>query len=211
MKPLWPTRSVKPRTRRRLPGDRAYERRPDDRGQTPGHGDDRNDQLRRVTERRVQEAADPGTGMAGQVVRRLADEPGKRNQRRAGKHEQCQLADGAEPIQNHDERRQQQRQERTASDVPTGPAHALTLLGDARSPAFSRSRPDRQLAREASDAVGGGMICSASDCPCHADGHEFTDALSRPSGQGSGAPHPACTPRPNQFHPSRAARGSSLR
>ena len=84
--------------------------------------------------------------MAGQVVRRLADEPGKRDQRRAGKHEQCQLAGGAEPIQNHDERRQQQRQERTASDVPTGPAHTLTLLGDARSPAFSRSRRDPQLA-----------------------------------------------------------------
>jgi hypothetical protein len=67
-------------------------------------------------------------------------------------YEQCQLADGAEPIQNHDERcqQQQQRQERTASDVPTGPAHTLTLLGDARSPAFSRSRRDRQLAHHKS-------------------------------------------------------------
>src|SRR5207248_6007894 len=45
-------------------GDRAYERRPDDRGQAPGDRDDRNNQLWRVTERRVQEAADPGTGVA---------------------------------------------------------------------------------------------------------------------------------------------------
>jgi hypothetical protein len=40
-------------------GDGADKRCPDDRGQSPGDGDDRNDQLWRITERRVQEAADP--------------------------------------------------------------------------------------------------------------------------------------------------------
>src|SRR5207249_12158845 len=101
------------------------------RGQAIGGGDGRDDQLRRVTERRVQEAADPGTGVVGQVVRRLADQPGKRDQRHAGKQEQGQVAAGAEPIQNHDEGCQQQRQERASSDVPTGPRHTVTLLGDA--------------------------------------------------------------------------------
>src|SRR4029077_1962739 len=62
-------------------GDRAYERRPDDRGQTIGGGDGRNDQLRRVTERRVQEAADPGTGVAGQIVRSPAAPPRERGPR----------------------------------------------------------------------------------------------------------------------------------
>src|ERR1019366_2681852 len=110
-------------------GDRAYERRPDDRGQAPGHGDDRNDQLRRVTERRVQEAADPGTGMAGKVVRRLADQPRQRDQAHASKHEQFQLADSVEPGQNNDERRHQQHQhqQRTVSDVSTGPAHTVKI------------------------------------------------------------------------------------
>src|SRR3984957_20925817 len=69
---------------------------------------------------------------------------------RTGKYKKFTPAGGGEPIQNHDERRQQQRQERTASDVPTGPAHTLTLLGDARSPAFSRSRRDPQLAHRKS-------------------------------------------------------------
>src|SRR4029077_11847522 len=90
-------------------GDRAYERRPDDRGQAIGGGDGRDDQLRRVTERRVQEAADPGTGVAGQVVRRLADQPGKRDQRYAGQHEQWQVADGAQPNPKYDEGGQEQR------------------------------------------------------------------------------------------------------
>ena len=88
-------------------------------------------------------------GVAGQVVRRLADQPGKRDQRSAGKHKQRQLVDGAEPIQNHHQRRQQQRrQERTASDVPTGPAHPVTLVGGARRSA-DRGR-DRELVHHTS-------------------------------------------------------------
>jgi hypothetical protein len=125
-------------------GDRAYERRPDDHSQPIGGGDDGNDQFRRVTERRVQEAADPGTGVAGQVVRRLADQPGKGDQRHAGKHEQRQLADGVEPLQNHDKQRQQQRQDNSASDVPAGPGHTVTLLGDAR---HSRRSADPAMTR----------------------------------------------------------------
>jgi hypothetical protein len=37
-----------------------------------------------------------------------------------------------EPVQNHDKQRQQQRQQNTASDVHTGPAHIVTLLAGAR-------------------------------------------------------------------------------
>ena len=60
----------------------------------------------------------PGPVWRARLSVALADQPGQRDQRRASKHEQCQLAEGVELIQNHDEGRQQQRQERAASDVP---------------------------------------------------------------------------------------------
>jgi hypothetical protein len=80
----------------------------DDLGQAVGERDDRDDELRRVPERRVQEAADPRTGIAGNVVRRLTDQPRERDERRAREDEQRQLAGSIEPVQNDDERSQQQ-------------------------------------------------------------------------------------------------------
>ena len=55
------------------------------------HGEERDDQLRRVAEARVQEAADAGAGVLGRVLRCLADQPGERDERSAREHEQQRL------------------------------------------------------------------------------------------------------------------------
>jgi hypothetical protein len=89
--------------------DRSNERGPDDRGQTLGDGDDRNDQLRRVAERRVQEAADNGADVNREVVRHLADQPRERDERHGRQYEHRHVAGSVEPVQGDDERRQQQQ------------------------------------------------------------------------------------------------------
>jgi len=99
-----------PEDEQKVADDRPDKRSPHDLGQAVGDGDDRNDQLRRVTERRVQETTDARTGVARQVVRRLPDQPREREQRYARKHEQRQLADRIEPIQNDHQRPEQQQQ-----------------------------------------------------------------------------------------------------
>ena len=50
----------------------------------------------------------PGTGVTGKVVRRLADQPRERDERRGRQHEQRQRAGGIEPVQHDHERTQQQ-------------------------------------------------------------------------------------------------------
>jgi hypothetical protein len=96
--------------KQKVAGNRAHKRCSDDLGQAAGDGDDRNDQLRRVAEGRVQEAADPRAGVKREVVRGLTDQPREREKRCAGEHEQRQLAGSIEPIQNDDERPEKQQQ-----------------------------------------------------------------------------------------------------
>ncbi len=96
--------------------NRAHQRCPHDLGQAVGDRDDRNDQLRCVAERRVQKAADDRAGVQREVVRRLADQPRQRNERCGGEHEQRLLAGITEPIQEDDDRpEEQQRREKPAS------------------------------------------------------------------------------------------------
>ena len=93
-----------------ISGDRPHERCPHDVGQAVGDGDDGDDQLRRVAERRVQEAADARPRVKREVVRRFTDQPGEREQRQGGKQEELDLAGGIYAIENDDQRPQQQRQ-----------------------------------------------------------------------------------------------------
>ena len=96
-------------------GDRADKRCPHYVGQAVGHGDDRDDELWRVPERRVQEAADPRTGVTGEVVGRLTDRPREGNEGCGGEYEQRQIAGCIEPIENDHERPEQQQREKPAS------------------------------------------------------------------------------------------------
>ena len=52
-------------------------------GQAVGDREQRDDQLGRVAEARVQEAADAGAGVLGGVLGRLADQPRERDQARS--------------------------------------------------------------------------------------------------------------------------------
>src|SRR6185503_12467966 len=74
-----------------ISGDRPHERCPHDVGQAVGDGDDGDDQLWRVAERRVQETADAWAGVEREVVRRFTDQPGEREQRQAGEQEEPDL------------------------------------------------------------------------------------------------------------------------
>src|SRR6185437_14256351 len=130
MEPLWPTRSVKPRTRRRL---LAIE--PTSEALTIAVRPPDTAMIAMISSGALPNVAFRKPPIPGPVWRARLSVASPMSQERGI---------SAEPIQNHDEWcQQQQRQERTASDVPTGPAHTLTLLGDARSPAFSRCRRDR--------------------------------------------------------------------
>ena len=111
MLPGGPKISVKPRTSKRLPAIEPTSDALTICGQAFRHGEDRDDQLWRITERRVQETADTRTGVEREVVRCLADQPRQRDQRRRGEHEHRQVAGSVEPIQDNRERRQQQRYE----------------------------------------------------------------------------------------------------
>ena len=70
-----------------VPDDASRERAANDLGQPFVHGDQRDDELGRVSERRVQEAADPRARVLGRVLRRLADEPRERDERDGREHE----------------------------------------------------------------------------------------------------------------------------
>jgi hypothetical protein len=72
-------------------------------------GDERDDQLRSVAEGRVQEPTDAGAGAAGEMVGRLADQPGERDEGGAGKDEEGHVSDAAEMIEDDDDRPEEQQ------------------------------------------------------------------------------------------------------
>ena len=71
--------------------DASRERAANDVRQSAADREERDDQLRRVAEARVQEAADAGPRVLGRVLGRFADQPRERDQRRRREHEQDRL------------------------------------------------------------------------------------------------------------------------
>ena len=84
------------------------ERAPDDLGQALGDREEGDDQLGRVAEARVEEAADPGPGVMGCVLGRLADEPRERDEGRGGEDEDEDLA-AARTMDGERDRRDDER------------------------------------------------------------------------------------------------------
>ena len=99
-----------------VPDDATRERAADDLGQALVHGDERDDQLGRVPERGVEEAADPRPGVLGGVLGRLADQPGERDQRERREHELRRLGEVGEVVERDRDRRERQRRE---EDLPS--------------------------------------------------------------------------------------------
>ena len=96
-------------------------------------GDERDDQLGRVAERRVEEAADPGPGVLGRVLGRLADQPRERDERRRGEDELDRLVEVGEVVERdreRPERRPAKRMRRTTSRTLPGPLATPSPAGD---------------------------------------------------------------------------------
>jgi hypothetical protein len=128
--------------------DAARERSPHHVRQRGVDGEEGDDQLRRVAEARVEEAADPGPRVLAGVLGRLADQPGERHQRGSRSDEQRRVADVEDvPEENHEGGQDERRPEEL-------PAHAATL---APVVARSASRPvvsDGARARARAPEVG---------------------------------------------------------
>ena len=84
--------------------DGAGQRSADDLGQALVDRDQGDDQLGRVAERGVEEAADSGAGVLGGVLRGLADQPGERDQRGGGENEERGVTEIGEVVERDDDR-----------------------------------------------------------------------------------------------------------
>ena len=102
--PALPEEQREPEHKQEVADDRADERGPDNVRQPIGDRDQRDDQLGRVAERGVEEAADAGARVLRRVVGRLADQPRERDQRGCREREDGQLSGGSEPVQRDDKR-----------------------------------------------------------------------------------------------------------
>jgi len=80
------------------------------------HGDQRDDQLRCVPERRVEEPADARPGVLCGVLGRLADQPREGDERDRGEHELGGLVEVGEVVQRDRERADEQAAEEDAAD-----------------------------------------------------------------------------------------------
>ena len=69
-----------------------------DNGQVRADGDERDDELRRVPEARVEEAADARPRVLRRVFRRLADQPGERDEGDRGEYEERDVAGAGELV-----------------------------------------------------------------------------------------------------------------
>ena len=96
--------------------DATRERPADDLGQPLVHGDQRDDQLGRVPERRVEEAADAGPGVLRCVLGRLADQPRERDEGDRGEHELGRLREVGNVVEDDDEGREPERREEGSPD-----------------------------------------------------------------------------------------------
>ena len=95
---------------------RAGERAAHDLGQALVNGDERDDQLRRVPEGRVQEAADARPRVLGCVLGRLSDQPRERNQRQRGEHEFERRIEVRDVVQQDDDRSERKQCVEDATD-----------------------------------------------------------------------------------------------
>jgi hypothetical protein len=92
-------------------------------------GDERDDQLWRVPEGCVQEAADSRPGVLGGVLSRFADQPRERHEGGGGEHEVERLRRVNRVVDEDDERRERDRREEDAADhepaILTAPGQSL--------------------------------------------------------------------------------------
>ena len=89
--------------------DAARQRAADDVRQSLVDGEQRDDQLGGVAERRVEEAANAGAGVLARVLGRLADQPGERNERARGDDEQHDVSRSDDPLEEEDDGRERER------------------------------------------------------------------------------------------------------
>ena len=114
--PRPPKSSENPSTSRRLPITEPRERAADDLGQALVHGQQRDDQLGRVAEGGVEEAADARARVLGGVLRRLADQPRQRDERECGEDELDRLVEVERVVDQDDDRRERDRGEEHAAN-----------------------------------------------------------------------------------------------
>ena len=83
------------------------------------HGEERDDQLGRVAEGGVEEAADAGTGVVSRVLRRLPDQPGQRDEGRRGEDEELDVAE-TRVVEDDDEWPESEEREQDFADHGRG-------------------------------------------------------------------------------------------
>ena len=89
--------------------DRAGDRAANDVRQAAADREERDDQLGRVAEARVQEAADAGARVLGDVLGRLTDQERERHERRRGEHEAGRAADAEREMGDERDRGERER------------------------------------------------------------------------------------------------------
>jgi len=85
------------------------------------HREQRDDQFGRVAEGGVEEAADTGAGVLGDVLGCLPDQPGERHQRDGGENEEERLRGSRRGVERDHERAQREPQPEDAA------SHSRTL------------------------------------------------------------------------------------
>ena len=105
----------------------------------------RDDQLGRVAEGRVQEAADAWPRVLGRMLGRLADQPGERDQRGRREHELERLRRSRSVVHEDHDRRERDGGEQEAADhrprTHTPCAHCLKIRANVKSCGATRMRP----------------------------------------------------------------------
>ena len=99
--------------------DATGERASDDLRQPVVDCEERDDELGRVSERRVEEAADPRARVVGRVLRRFPDQPRERDERQRREDEELDVAE-ARVIEDHDERPECEKGEQDFADQGRG-------------------------------------------------------------------------------------------
>jgi len=106
--------------------DATGERAAHDLGQPVVHGEERDDELGRIAERRIEEASDPGARVVGRVLGRLPDQPGEWDEGQRGEHEELDVA-GAQVIGQDAKRPEREKGEQDFADHGRGTL-TFTLL-----------------------------------------------------------------------------------
>ena len=89
------------------------ERAENDHRQVGADGEERDDQLRRVPEARVEETADPRARVLRRVLGRFADQPREGDERERSEHEERDVAGAGEPVDRDRDGREEQRPHRS--------------------------------------------------------------------------------------------------